>query len=212
MDTKPTILFDGLPGINLTQGEDRTIAITVTDASNNGLPINMTGAIVDMNLPLLGGGNIHRANFGLLIAPSEISPTGTPPLFTVEDHGFVSFDPVQFSVTSPSVLPGGISASTTYYVQTIDVNTFYLTTDVAGLVPVVLTTVGTGTFAMQVFPSDISVTSGDLGVVALTLRAAVTQVINDGLAQDMQFSYMLSGKTRVVVVPSWLDVMPQVDA
>lgn len=62
-------------------------------------------------------------------------------LFTIASHGLATGDPVTFSnVTGAS----GLAEATTYYVVYVSANTFTLTTDAAGLTPLVIGSDGSG--------------------------------------------------------------------
>lgn len=203
-DPVPGVKFDGNLALTFNQGEDRTILITVFD-QNTGIPINLTGGVVGLNLPLQGGGSIKRTS-GIVSVPYSgvtIAPAST---ITLADHGFVSGDPIQVAAQGGGSLPSGLMPSTDYLISVIDVNTFQIT-DTSGNI-IALTTQGTVGFTIQ-NSNDLQIVSGDLGQATLNLRADVSAEVNAALAQTFQFEYVLSGKTRIVVIPYQLDVTAQ---
>jgi hypothetical protein len=206
MDPILQVAFDGLPGLQFNQGEDRTILITLVNQTT-GIPINLTGSVVGLNLPRQGGGNIKRTS-GVVAVPYlgvNINPTNT---ITLPDHGFVTGDPIQVAAQGGGTLPGGLATLTNYLVVVIDNNTFSLI-DTSGN-PIVLTTQGTVGFNIT-NSNDLALVSGDLGQATLNLRALVSADANAALAQNFQFQYTLSSKTRIVVIAAQLDVIAQPD-
>lgn len=207
MDANIKVLFDATPVLQFVQGEDRQINLTLQDENSN-LPINLTGAQFGMNLPLQGGGSVKRSTLGPIVLSSQVVvPGGSVPkgYITLPDHGLVTGDPITLVLISGS-LPAPLTVLTSYLVQTIDVNSFYIT-DLSGNV-ISLTSQGSGSFNL-VNANDVQVVSGDLGQVTLNLRGLVSQVCNAALAQDFQVQYTLSGKTRILVLQNLLDVLNQ---
>lgn len=207
MEVNPLVLFDAAPGLQFVQGEDRQIAVTLTD-EETGLPINLTGGQFGINMPLQGGGSVKRSTLGPLILSTQVVvPSGSVPYgyIALTDHGLVTGDPVQAAVVSGS-LPAPLAALTNYLVKTIDVNNFYIT-DLSGSI-ISLTSQGSGSFNL-VNSNDVQIVSGDLGQVTFNLRALVSQVCNAAIAQDFQAQYLLSGKTRIIVIKNLLDVQNQ---
>jgi hypothetical protein len=207
MDPLLQVYFDGCPGLQFNQGEDRTITISVINAQTKA-PISLAGAIVGFNLPLQGGGNVKRTNGPVSVgfAAVNITPANS---FTLPDHGFVTGDPVQVAAQVGGTLPGGLAPATNYLINVIDVNTFQITDTSGNVIPI--TTQGTIGFAIT-NSNDLVLVSGDLGQVTFNLRADVSEAVNAALSQNCQFQYTLSNKTRIAIISSQLDVMAQPDA
>lgn len=206
MDASLQVQFDAQPGLSFGQGEDRSVTLTLID-TNTATPINLTGGVVQVSLPLSGGGSIKRTNTGPLVNAAQVvvAVGSAAGYISLPDHGLVTGDPIQVAVVSGS-LPSPLAVLTNYLVQTIDNNNFYIT-DTSGNI-ISLTTQGSGSFNL-VNSNDIQITTGDLGKVTFNLRALVSAMVNAGLMQDFQVSYTLSGKTRIAVLSAQLDCTAQ---
>lgn len=196
--------FDGNPGITFTQGESRTIIVTLSSQGTT-TPVNLTGSVVDLNLPRQGGGSIKRTSGPVAVAFAEviIDPSNT---IVLPDHGFVTGDTVQVAAQGGGTLPGGLVISTNYLILVIDVNTFQFT-DTSGSL---ITLTSQGTIGFNITDSnDLQVTTPLLGQMTLNLRSLVSADTNAALAQTFQVSYTLAGATRIVLVQNQLDVYAQ---
>lgn len=205
MDANLGIRFENNPDLQFVQGEDRSILCQLYDKCTN-RPIDLTDALISVNIPRQGGGTIKRTDMSLTALPSNVTlPQGAPGYFTIPDHGYVTGDSVQFEVsgTPPSPLSNGGA----YLVQVIDNNSFYLVR--TGTVQN-LTTQGSGTFTFNNNTNDIVISDNPInGEFTLQLRAVVTAVANAALGQAFQVAYSIGGATRIIVLPDGLDVIAQ---
>jgi hypothetical protein len=204
----PAANFDGNPGIQFCQGEDRSILMTLYDQVS-GQPVDLaTGSpVVEINLPLNGGGSIKRTTGVVTALCANVSPTPANSV-SLTDHGFVTGDPVEVAATGGSTLPGGLTASTPYLINVLDNNDFQFTNPTTGAV-ISLTSQGSGSFTITNTTPDLAITTGLLGQVTFTLRALVSAAVNAGLAQSFQVSFTISGLTRIVVVQNLLNILNQ---
>jgi hypothetical protein len=201
--------FGGYSGMRFTQGEALTISIVLFDLWTN-LPIDLTDAVVNLNLPLQGGGSIKRTTGPVTINSSQVvvpNPPGTPVGYVnLTDHGFVTGDPVQVAVVGGGTLPTPLAPSTNYLIKTIDVNNFEFT-DTSGNA-ISLTTQGSGQFNIN-NTTDLVIANATMGQVTLTLRSLVTAAANALLAQNFQIGYSNTSTTRIMVLQNLLDVLFQ---
>lgn len=204
MDIQVGVLFDNNPGIQLTQGEDRTIVMTLFSQGYS-TPVNLTGAVVGANFPYQGGGNIKRTS-GLVAVPTVGVNPNTANSVTLNDHGFVTGDPVTVAAIGSGVLPAGLAPATPYTISVIDLNTFQFL-DATGAV-VTMTSKGSGSFSIF-NANDVVISNASLGQVTLSLRAAMTLFMNAALAQNFQVEFTVGGKTRISVLNALLDVLNQ---
>lgn len=195
------------PRLSFVQGEDRTVAIVVTDR-NTGQPIDLTSTVMQLSIPRNGGGTIKRNSAPIKVLSTQVT-AATPGTVSMASHGFANGDPVTVAANSSSTLPAGLAASTPYLLVVIDNNTFSFT-DASGT-PITFTTVGTGSFNVTNTAVDLNVDVPTLGHAILNLRAAVSAAVNDAQAQDMQLSITSAGKTRIAVLKNALDVYAQAD-
>lgn len=195
------------PRLSFVQGEDRTVAIVVSD-KNTGEPIDLTSTVMQLSIPRNNGGTIKRNSAPIKVLSTQVA-AGAPGTVAMTSHGLVGGDPVTVAPNSASTLPAGLAISTPYLVAVIDNNTFSFTD--AGGVPITLTTVGTGSFNITNTAADITVDVPTLGHAVLNLRALVSAAANDALAQDMQLGITVAGKTRIAVLKNALDVYAQAD-
>lgn len=205
MDTSIAINFDGQKGIELTQGEDRTILVTFSVQSVT-TPIDITGAVVEFNFPRQDGGAVKRTSGVVTFSSDEV--VVNPELGTVilPDNGLVTGDPVTVAAIGEGVLPSPLTAETNYTINTIDVNTFQFI-DSSGNA-IIFTDQGTGQFNI-INVTDVVITNPTLGQVTLLLRSQVTAAMNAQIAQNFQAQYTLAGKTRINVLFHLLDVLFQ---
>lgn len=66
------------------------------------------------------------------VSATVTTPVASPGIVTDTGHGLAANTPVKFVVAPGSVLPGGIVSGTTYYVVTIDANTYNLSLTAGG--------------------------------------------------------------------------------
>lgn len=205
VDQNLLVLFDGEPELDFVQGEDRELNMLIRD-SRTGLPIDLTGAIVGVNLPRQDGGSIKRTTLGPLVLSTEIViPAHDPGYVQLPDHGLVTGDPVTLVVVTGS-LPSPLAPSTSYLVKVIDLDSFYITDLNGNVIP--LTSQGSGSFNL-VNANDVQIETGDLGKVIFALRSPVTQLVNAAIAQDFQVEFTIAGKIRIAVLKNLLDVDQQ---
>jgi hypothetical protein len=207
MDADLLVKFDNMNGLTFVQGEDRSIVVTLQN-KNDYKPIDLTDAVVAINLPLSGGGSIKRTTLGPKILFSQVVvPSGSVPkgYISLIDHGLVTGDPVTLVIVSGG-LPSPLAVLTDYLIQTIDKNNFYIA-DTNGNV-ISLISQGSGSF--NIVNDDLSIDSpAILGQFTFDLRALVSSSTKDGLAQDLQVQYIKDGKTRIEVLSNLLDVYIQ---
>jgi hypothetical protein len=103
-------------------------------------------------------------------------------MITVPSHGFTSFDPVVFSGTTP----GGITAGTTYYVDSYGVNQFKVSTTPGGGAVDITTAVGTCTVTHT--PADPEVANKLPIRIPLELYADTAQGSKDALMEAITFT------------------------
>lgn len=200
------VLFNANAVLKFVQGEDRQIDITLRDLDSE-LPVNLTGAQVGVNFPLQGGGSVKRSTLGPTIVSGEVvvPNSSSPGYINLKDHGLVTGDPVELVIISGG-LPAPLAVATNYLIQVIDTDNFYVCNSSGVVIP--LTTQGSGSFNL-VNSTDLSVPSGDLGQISLNLRAAVSEVVNVGYAQDFQLQYTIGGEMRILVLKDVLDCILQ---
>ena len=210
MNVNLGVSFDGQPGLSFAQGEDRKIIIRFFN-KYTGDPIDITGFQIGVNFPQYLGGTVKRYSGGISFNTTGVTLTpAMPTLFTLVNHGLVTGDTLRFATQSGgSSLPTGLLAATNYLVVVTDVNNFTLTDTSAN--PIICTTVGVGIiqFTLQ---GDVVITNATLGQTTLTLRNAVSQVIENMYGQDFQAYWVdATNLIRILSLQGLLDVITQPD-
>lgn len=196
----------GCNGLGFTQGEFITYTLTFFNPSATA-PIDLTDAVVDLNLPLQGGGSIKRTSGPVVVNSSQIeipNPPATPiGIVSFTDHGFVTGDPIMVAPVGAGVLPSPLVISTPYTISVIDVNSFEFA-DANGVV-ISLTDQGTGQFNIN-NTTDLVITTPAFGVCTFVLRSPVSLAANALLAQSFQVGYANALTNRILILRNILDV------
>jgi len=126
----------------ITVGDRRTPLLTVVRV--NGKPISLSGLTVEFQMTDESGADvIASSSTGVTAEPTfTATATATTDRLTAIEHAMLVGD--QLTIASSTTLPGGLAASTRYFVIDAEPNTFRVSLSPDGL-PVNITDAGTGT-------------------------------------------------------------------
>lgn len=195
--------------LSFAQGEFVTFSMNFFDLCTL-LPLDLTGAVVTLGLPLSGGGSIKRTTGPVPVNSTQIlipNPPATPiGIVSFPDHGFVTGDPVSVAPVGMGVLPSPLAISTPYTISVIDVNSFEFADAVGNIIS--LTDQGSGQFNIT-NAVDLTVMTPTFGACQFVLRSPVSQAANPLLAQSFQVGYSNTSTSRIQVLTGLLDVFFQ---
>lgn len=112
-------------------------------------------------ISLLGVINMIN-DYGSGLNSHTFSPTDvdtTTDTITIIGHGYTEAQSIEFHNSTPSNLPGGITASQTYYILNVDTDTFQISLTKGGI-PVDLTSQGSGTHTVYNQLPSLIITNG----------------------------------------------------
>lgn len=200
-----SVSFSGKSRLAFTQGEDRSLDVTLRNAANyTAMP--MDGAQASLHLPRLGGGTVKRRTAPLQ-GTFDLSASIVMTNFVIPGHGFVTHDLVVLGLIAGGALPAPLSTTVTYEVVVQSDDEFGLLTPDGH--PVTLDG-SISQVTMSIALAQLPVVDQAAGLVTFLLTANVTANVAGGRGQPIQLNYTdPTGLTRIYVEAHGLDVTPQ---
>jgi hypothetical protein len=195
-------LFNGRPIVQLVQGEDMAIAVSLRSRITQ-LPFDLTGCGFEIGFVSVDDRVIVRSTEPTMVAISGTVAQGDT--VTAYAHGLTSGDLV---LVAGSGAPTPLVAGDSYEITVMDADTFYVLDNTTHL-PISFTALAMS--AWSVSTAGITLSSPlTSGVVSVVLPANFTANIKAGVGQTFQIETKNSGLVHVYLQDNELDVFAQI--